>query len=119
MTKPGGISERFVSLQDIYPTLAAIMDLKNIPEYLEGESFAGIVADPELAFRDNVQAVIRRGDFLGRMVKTKEWRYIEWDHGEKGIELYNQKSDPIEYKNLAQDPAYSEIIANLKAKMVK
>ena len=48
------------------------------------------------------------------MVKTKEWRYIEWDHGDKGIELYDQKNDPIEYNNLADDPAYAETLQRLR-----
>ena len=104
---------------DIYPTLADIMGLDNVPDHLEGRSFAEIVADPEKEFRDNVKAVVRRGDFLGRMVKTKEWRYIEWDAGKQGAELYNQLKDPQELNNLADDKKSSPVIAEMKTLLAK
>lgn len=99
---------------DIYPTLAELMNLKSIPDYLEGESFAGVVKDPEMEFRTEVRALTRRGETTGWMVKNKEWRYVEWDQGTKGRELYNQKNDPIEYKNLAEDPQYAEVVIEMK-----
>jgi len=112
--KKGVGSDAMFEFVDIYPTLADIMKLDNVPNYLEGESFVEAIANPEQGFRDHVRAVVRRGDFLGRMAKTKEWRYIEWDHGAKGIELYDQKNDPTEYNNVAEDPKNAEIIAGMK-----
>ena len=98
---------------DIYPTLAELMNLKNVPDYLEGKSFAEIVANPELPFKDQIYAVTKRGDMMGRMVKNEDWRYIEWDNGAKGHELYDQKKDPIEYNNLAENPEYEDVIAEM------
>lgn len=99
---------------DIYPTLAELMNLKNIPDYLEGLSFANVVHNPSTPFRSEVRAVVNRGKIFGKTVKNSEWRYIEWDNGEKGIELYDQINDPIEYHNLAENPAYSKVIKELK-----
>jgi hypothetical protein len=48
------------------------------------------------------------------MVKNKEWRYVEWDYGAKGHELYDQQKDPIEYNNLAEDPQYAEVVKEMK-----
>jgi iduronate 2-sulfatase len=116
--KKGVTSNAMFEFIDIYPTLAEIMNLKNIPDYLEGKSFAGVVADPELPFKNEVYAVVKRGDMLGRMVKTEDWRYIEWDHGEKGRELYNQKNDPIEYNNLAGKAEYAEVVGKMKELLI-
>jgi len=104
---------------DIYPTLVDVMNLKNVPEYLEGKSFAESIHDPEKEFRSEVRAVSRRGDMLGRMVKNKDWRYVEWDFGKKGRELYNQHDDPTEYNNLAEDESYATIVSEMKELLYK
>ena len=104
---------------DIYPTLAELMNLKHVPDYLEGKSFAASVEDPNKAFRSEVRAVSRRGDMLGRMVKNEDWRYIEWDYGKKGRELYNQLDDPIEYNNLAESEAHQKVVSEMKALLYK
>ena len=61
-----------------------------------------------------MRAIVRRGEKTGRMVKNSQWRYIEWDQGRMGNELYDQLNDPIEYHNLAGDPAYAEAVADMK-----
>ncbi len=115
--KKGLQSEAMFEFIDIYPTMAELMNLKNTPDYLEGKSFASVVEDPELPFRDQVYAVSKRGDMLGRMVKNKAWRYIEWDHGKQGAELYDQRKDPLEYINLAGNTAYSDVLVAMKKSM--
>ena len=99
---------------DIYPTLADLVELENTPDYLEGKSFATVVRDPSLPFRSEVRAIIRRGEKTGRMVKNTEWRYIEWDEGRMGNELYSQADDPIEYHNLADEAEYAEVVSSMR-----
>jgi uncharacterized sulfatase len=99
---------------DIYPTLAELMGLKNVPAYLEGRSFSEVLKNPSLPFRSSVRAVIRRGEMLGRTVKTDKWRYTEWDNGNMGNELYDQGKDPVEYNNLATNPSYAGIVEEMK-----
>lgn len=99
---------------DLYPTLADIFKLKNTPAYLEGKSFASMLKKPAKPFRKSVTAVVKRGEKLGRMVKNAQWRYVEWDDAKMGVELYNQKNDPIEYNNLANDPTYKTVIEQMK-----
>jgi uncharacterized sulfatase len=99
---------------DLYPTLAKIFKLKNTPKYLEGKSFQKMLQNPTKPFRSSVTAVVNRSNKLGRMVKNEQWRYVEWDDAKMGVELYNQKNDPTEYNNLANDPANKTVIEEMK-----
>jgi uncharacterized sulfatase len=111
----GAVSDAMFEYIDIFPTLAELMKLNNTPQYLEGRSFAGTVYDPSKPFRSEVRAIVNRGKMIGRMVKTRNWRYVEWDNGMKGNELYDQVSDPGEYENLAGNDEYADIISGLRA----
>ncbi len=113
--KKGVQSDAMFEYIDIYPTLAELLELDNTPDYLEGKSFASVIRDPSLPFRSEVRAIIRRGEKTGRMVKNTDWRYVEWDQGRMGNELYDQARDPVEYHNLAGDPEYADIVFKMKA----
>jgi hypothetical protein len=62
---------------------------------------------------------MRQVTYLGHTVRTAQWRYIEWDGGEKGSELYNEQTDPEEMKNLANDPAHRATVNELKQLLAK
>ncbi len=112
--KKGVQSDAMFEYIDIYPTLAELLELDNTPDYLEGKSFASVIRDPSQPFRSEVRAIIRRGEMTGRMVKNTDWRYVEWDQGRMGNELYDQARDPVEYHNLAGDPEYADIVLKMK-----
>ena len=106
-------SEAMFEFIDIYPTMVDLMGLE-APDHLEGKSFAAVVENGNLPFKDQVYAVTRRANKMGRMVKNKAWRYIEWDHGKHGAELYDQEKDPNEYFNLAQNKEYADVVTEMK-----
>jgi len=47
-------------------------------------------------------------------VRTERWRYTEWDHGKRGVELYDEQLDPREFKNLASDPKFAPVVAEMR-----
>ena len=48
-------------------------------------------------------------------MRTAQWRYIRYQSGEQ--ELYDMQADPSEHYNLAKQPAYAQIMAELDAYM--
>jgi len=94
--------------------LADLLNLNDTPEHLEGLSFASVIQNPSEDFRSEVRAITRRGEMLGSSVKNSKWRYVEWDEGKEGRELYDQVNDPIEYYNLAENPEYAEVVKEMQ-----
>ncbi len=107
-----------IEFLDFYPTLTNYCGLDSIPDHLEGMDFGSVLKDPESSFRDHVNSIIRRGEFLGRTVKTREWRYTEWDDGNKGTELYDQLNDPLEYNDLSGYPEYESVMAKMRSLII-
>ncbi len=122
----GAESRALVELLDVYPTLAELCGLP-APEDLEGESFAALLDDPaapgpDAAYHVFLREGIWRGPdgitYFGRAVRTDRWRYVEWfDQAAPdtlvATELYDQRDDPGETKNLADEPAYAKTASRL------
>ena len=103
-TSAGKTTEGLVELIDMYPTLAELSGL-NVPENIQGRSFLPLFKNPLSQGKPAVYTVVSRGNQLGRSIRTKRWRYAEWGNEDK-CELYDLKSDPSEYTNLAENPGY-------------
>lgn len=114
----GRASSRPVELLDLYPTLADYAGLE-APKNLEGASLRPLLDDPSAAWDRAAYTQVERNGFAGCSVRTERWRYIEWDEGKKGAELYDEEKDPEEKVNLIDDAAQKDVLAELKAKVTK
>ncbi|TNF41315.1 MAG: DUF4976 domain-containing protein [Bacteroidetes bacterium] len=101
-------SNKAVSLLDIYPTLVELCTLPDAPK-LDGNSIVPLIKNPDTEWD---KPVLSSWYYKNLSVRSNNWRYIKYRDG--GEELYNHQNDPGEHKNLAGDPAYAEVIAELK-----
>ena len=109
--KPGKRSPRTVELLDLYPTLT---ELAGLPHYArnEGASLTALLRNPaDRGWTKPALSQIRGG----RSVRTERWRYTEWESGKLGRELYDHRTDPLEQRNLADNPRFASTVARLRA----
>jgi arylsulfatase A-like enzyme len=101
--KPGEPCQQPASLLDIYPTLIDLCELpKN--QRLEGLSLVPQLLDSE-SERD--RPAITSSYYGNHSIRSKDWRLIVYEDGAK--ELYDHRSDPDEFHNLADNPEYKVI----------
>jgi choline-sulfatase len=110
-TRPEGACQRFVSLQDVYPTLAELCGLKP-PAYVEGCSLVPLLKDPAADWEST--ALTSWGDRYITL-RTENYRYIRYREGEE--ELYDHSEDPHEWTNQIGNGEYAAEIERLRAKV--
>jgi uncharacterized sulfatase len=112
-----GVSPRTVELLDVYPTLAELTKLPP-PPALQGRSLAPLLREPTAPWDRPAFTQVTRGNretgFMGYSVRTEQWRYIEWDEGKRGRQLYNEREDPAELRNLADDSRHEKVVAEMR-----
>ena len=116
-SQSGAISDGLVETIDLFPTLAELCDLI-VPAHLQGQSFGSLIRKPDGLGKSSAYTVVSRGTQLGRSIRTKRWRYAEWGEA-KAAELYDLKSDPREYANLAKSPKHQDIVRRMKTSLAK
>jgi arylsulfatase A-like enzyme len=101
---PGGKCTRPAELLDIYPTL---LELCGLPakEGLEGHSLVRQLQDAN-APREWPAVTTHNHDNHG--VRSEHWRYIRYADGSE--ELYDMRQDPHEWRNLAGDAGYADVV---------
>lgn len=121
----GSRSDALVELTDIYPTLVALAGLESPNTPIEGMNLLPVLKGSgpgrEAAFSQSWSAAHlvrpeRRGmQVMGYSVRTDRYRYTEWSRGKEGVELYDYRTDPLEYRNLAGDEAHAAVRESLAA----
>jgi arylsulfatase A-like enzyme len=107
VSQPGGVCGRPVDYTSIYPTLCELADVQ-APDHLEGLSIVPLLKDPKSAWE--TPAITTQG-LMNHTVRSENWRYIRYAGGSE--ELYDEVGDPLEYKNLADDPRHAAQKAEL------
>ncbi len=105
--------ERTVELVDLYPTLADLCGLPP-PDDLDGRSLRPLLDNPDAPWDKPAFTQVWRGTFPGHSVRTERYRFIEWDNGQRGAQLYDYATDPEEQRNLIDSPAHADIVAELR-----
>lgn len=98
--KPGKACLEPASLLDVYPTLSELCRLPENP-HLEGVSLVPQLKDPATA-RD--RPAITSSYFGNHSIRSRDWRLIVYEDGSE--ELYDHRTDPNEFDNLAGAPAH-------------
>ena len=94
-----------VELLDIFPTL---LDLASLPEddSQEGQSLVPLLKNPESEWDHPAMTSFGKGNFS---IRSEHYRFIQYLDGSK--ELYDSKSDPHEWTNLATDQQFADVVA--------
>jgi arylsulfatase A-like enzyme len=117
--RSGGRPQRVVSpvdFIDIFPTLCDLSALPK-PAQLQGVTLAPNLTDANYSARKFNSSIYRSKGALGYSIRTERYRYIEWiDQTNAQLvarDLFDFNQDPDGRKNVADDPAYQEIVRDL------
>jgi arylsulfatase A-like enzyme len=113
----GQTSTRIVQSLDIYATLVELCGL-TLPPGNEGTSLVPLLNNPGAEWKEPAYSVWSEdGTTLhGVAVRTEEFRYADFGpNGRNGAMLFDPKTDPLEMKNLADDPKYAQVRTELSA----
>lgn len=106
---------RMVESLDIYRTIAELCGLP-LPAGVEGKSLVPLLNDPRAKWERPAYSVWSEDGMPlhGVAVRTEQWRYAEFGpEGKNGAMLFDPKADPLEMKNLANDPAHAKTCPGL------
>ena len=95
LTKPGSTCDQAVDMMSIYPTLCDLAGIPR-PKHVEGVDIKPLLANPAAEWSTPAVSTMLRGNHT---VVTADWRYIRYADGTE--ELYNERTDPHEWTNVA------------------
>ena len=141
----GKVVDGLVSQIDLFPTICELAKI-GLPEWLQGYSILPLVRGERDEIRDAVFAEVNYHCCYEpqRTIRTKRWKYVRrYDDAEKWAlpncddsisktymlengwvdqpveseRLYDVVFDPSEAHNLAADPKYADVLANLRERL--
>ncbi len=115
----GNVSQRFVSLQDIYPTLVELCDL-NIPMKIDGRSLVPLLKNPEADWSSTSMTGLcnkQAGQDAFLTIRNESDRYTRYNDGQE--EFYDTMNDPHEWRNQIQNPEFQETISMFRNRIIE
>jgi arylsulfatase A-like enzyme len=109
----GKKNDSLVYLSDIFPTTCELAGL-DIPPTVETRSLAPILKDGKGQVRDSIFAAYR--DFQ-RTVRTRRFKLIRYPY-QKKVQLFDLQSDPLETKDLSEDPGNAHRLEELNQRLL-
>ncbi|MCA9193434.1 MAG: sulfatase [Planctomycetales bacterium] len=106
---PIGRTDSLVELVDLFPTVCELTR-REIPPSIQGTSLVPILKDHEKTIKAGVLSFAG-----GESWRTKDWAYMQY--GDNAAELYNMRTDPGQFKNLADLPEYAAVRGELSEQL--
>lgn len=104
---------RLASSLDVFPTVLALAGAEASYGGPGRDLFSGV--PPRDYVASECVGVGGKPGMGHRMVRTDRWKYVLTDVNDEG--LFDGESDPYEMVNLAADPAHTETLAAMRARM--
>lgn len=102
----GKVTDALVEFIDVYPSLCELAGLE-MPVHLQGKSFAPLMDDPDLPWKDAAISQYPRGKYMGYSMRTNHYRFTQWYDRETGqvsyTELYDHQNNDQENNNVARE----------------
>lgn len=120
-------TEMPAELTDLFPTLCDLAGIQ-IPDTLDGISLAPTVHNQNICPREFALSQFPAGKKMGYALRNDRYRFVAWfvtggggaqaDDLIAATELYDYATDPLEQKNLVNDPKYKTVVAELSSKLL-
>lgn len=111
VANPGRKEHCIVEAVDVVPTLLDALGLPILPE-LQGRSFLGALQSRP--FQARASALMEHAGW--KNLRTSDFRYVR--HVERGELLYDLSQDPKEQVDVASDPRYAAVLADMRGQLV-
>ena len=110
----GQTRDAFCYLSDIYPTLCDLVGVP-IPDTVEGESLVSVMQGGDAPLRETLFCAYKE---LHRCVRDPRYKLIEYVvGGQRTTQLFDIQDDPMELRNLADDPAFAAHVERLRGEL--
>jgi arylsulfatase A-like enzyme len=104
---------------DFAPTVLELAGVP-VPRCMDGRSLLPLIEKPSGDIREHMAFINVWGEIPTHSLTalTKNWKYTYWWYGGEGMtpteQLFDTANDPLEHKNLANDPAYSSELERMR-----
>jgi len=108
ITRPGSRCDRPVDMSVLYPTLLELVGLPDGPQR-DGQRIVPLLRNPDRDWEPPAFMTYQRGNHA---VRSQRWRYIRYADGSE--ELYDHRTDPHEWENVAGNADFARTKEQLK-----